>query len=587
MRLAKLNIEMGLYLLALLLAGFIRLNNLGAAALTDSEAALALQALNYARGQPPALLSPHPLYLALTTAGMFLFGASNWIARFWPALVGSLLVVTPWLFRRPLGRAAAVLLAFFLAIDPGLVAAARQAGSPVMALTGVLFAVGFGLTGRARLAGVCAGLALLAGPGIWQGALGLALAAWVFAAFLSRKGEETLAEVVTETEGGFEAPFQWRTAGWYALGTFLLAGSLFFFMPAGWSAAAQSLVAYVQSWVQPGDVPAVRVMQGLLFYGFLPAIAGLASAALFWEARAARFLAAWAAAALLLALLPPGRAVSGLVWVLPPLWGLSAFLAVRLFRRPSSERLPALGQALLSAVILGFMGLSAVGISADVAAARVQSANGLGLAAALVLLLLTALLVGWGWSWRAAGYGLAWSVAVVLLFLTLMTTWSASGLAGRPAAELWTAGPTIRDGDLLRQTIEDVSLWNTGARGQLEVVVVNIPSPALEWILRDQSKARYTSAVEATAAPDFVITAETSEPELGASYRGQDFILLESPVWNITGAQAWFRWLMFREIPMEARPVVLWARSDLFVGGQAQNQAAPGPDASAPEEPRQ
>ena len=600
----KFNIETGLYLLAFLLAGAIRLSSLGAAALTDAEATLALQALDITRGATPASLSPHPLYLALTSAGMFVLGANNFLARFWPALTGSLVVLAPWLFWRPLhlfagplDRGVGIMLAFFLAIDPGLVALSRQAGSPMLAMVGVLFAVGFWMAGHPRAAGICAGLAGLGGPGVWQGLLGLALATWAFAAFFPRSfssdgrvaGDEG-ASAMDAPEGADtlpSAPGELRKAGAFALGTVLFGGSLFLLLPAGWSAAAQSMVSYAQSWYLPTGISPARIFQALAFYEFLPLIAGLAGAVLYWRTPVVKFLVLWLLAALLLALVAPGRQVSDLVWSLPSLWALAAMFLARLFARPLEERAPTLGQALLGAVILGFISLSIVGISSDYASGQTQSAEWLALAAALILLALTTLLVGWGWAWRVAGYGLVWSFALALLLYTLMNTWSASGLAGRREVELWASGPTIRDGDLIRQTIEDVALWETGVPNRLDVVVQGFSSPALAWILRGQENVRFASSLPASESPAFVLTADSGSPALNAGYRGQDFILEELPAWNISGPQVWFRWLVFREMQTEVRPIILWARSDLFPGGQAQSLDSADPIPSVPEQPRQ
>ena len=598
------NVENGLYLLALLLAGAIRLSSLGAADLSDAEANLALQALGIARGAAAAPLEPHPLYLILTSVGMFLFGDSNFIARFWPALAGSLLVLAPWYFRRHLGRMPALLLAFFLAIDPGMVAISRQAGSPILALAGVLFAVGLWMTGRSREAGVCAGLALLGGPAVWQGILGLALAGWAFSLLLGREKRPPQSETAgasmddqvsdSALDGAEEDPQEppelsfradLRMAGLFALGTVLFGGSFFLWVPAGWSAAAQSLVAYAQSWYLPSGMGGIHLLQALLFYGFLPVTAGVASALVDWQSHVVRFLAVWGIAALFVALSAPGHQVSDLAWVLPPLWALTGLLAVRLFARPVEERLPVLGQALLGAVILGFISLSAIGMSSNYVSGQSLAADGVALVAALVLLLLTTLLVGWGWTWRVAGYGLVWSFALILMLYTLMSTWSASGLAGRREVELWASGPTIRDGDLIRQTIEEVSLWKTGTRDRLDIVVEGVSSPALQWILRGQENIRFIPSLAASASPAFVITPDSEQPDLSAGYRGQDFVLQEAPTWDTAGPQGWFRWLVFREMATQIRPVILWARSDLFPGGQVEIQSSSDPLPTAPEQP--
>ena len=85
-------------LLAFLLALGLRFIRLGELPLTNSEARLALDALQIAQGGSPAL-SSHVAYTNLTAILFFLVGSFNFLARFWPALVGSALVFVPLLFR--------------------------------------------------------------------------------------------------------------------------------------------------------------------------------------------------------------------------------------------------------------------------------------------------------------------------------------------------------------------------------------------------------------------------------------------------------------------------------------------------------
>jgi hypothetical protein len=59
----------------------LRFINLGAAALSDREAESALWALSIARGQEP-LLTGSSGYVGLTSMLFFLFGGSDFFARF-------------------------------------------------------------------------------------------------------------------------------------------------------------------------------------------------------------------------------------------------------------------------------------------------------------------------------------------------------------------------------------------------------------------------------------------------------------------------------------------------------------------------
>jgi predicted membrane-bound mannosyltransferase len=96
----RLKYEGWLYGLAFLIALGLRLLQLGAAPLTDSEANFAMQALHIANGTRP-LLGPQPAYILLTSVLFLVFESSNFMARLVPALVGSAMVFAPLFFREP------------------------------------------------------------------------------------------------------------------------------------------------------------------------------------------------------------------------------------------------------------------------------------------------------------------------------------------------------------------------------------------------------------------------------------------------------------------------------------------------------
>src|SRR6266540_5212611 len=128
-----------LYWLAFLIALGFRMIQLGASPLTDSESALALQALHIAQGHAP-LLGPQPGYILFTSVLFAVLEGTNFMARFVPAIVGSALVFVPYYFREKITPRPALILAFFIAIDPGLVALSRQANGTILAVTFLLFA---------------------------------------------------------------------------------------------------------------------------------------------------------------------------------------------------------------------------------------------------------------------------------------------------------------------------------------------------------------------------------------------------------------------------------------------------------------
>src|SRR4030065_2261214 len=141
----KIKAEHYLYWLAFLLALTLRLFQLGAAPLTNMEAGWALQALSVARGSG-AGIGAQPAYILLTSQLFSILGDSNFLARLFPALAGSLLVWLPFFFRRWMSASswlhrAGLVLAFGLAFDPGMVSLSRQVGSLMPAMAFILLAL--------------------------------------------------------------------------------------------------------------------------------------------------------------------------------------------------------------------------------------------------------------------------------------------------------------------------------------------------------------------------------------------------------------------------------------------------------------
>ena len=135
------------------------------------------------------------------------------------------------------------------------------------------------------------------------------------------------------------------------------------------------------------------------------------------------------------------------------------------------------------------------------------------------------------------------------------------------AQELWSHIPATGQADLLKQTLADLSSWNTGLRDQLEVVVL-ADSAALQWALRDFPNARYEASLSPTESPPVVITQKgADEPRLAQQYRGQDFVWHLSSGWQGSLPSDFVNWLAFRQAPLAQDQIILWARTDIFPGG--------------------
>ena len=389
--------QTALYVIVFLLALAVRLIRLGTWTLTDVEAQWALQALGVAQGAHPALGS-NPAYVLLTTIVFFFYGGgTNFWARFVPALAGSFIVFVPFLFRERLKPRPSLILAFFLAFDPGLVALSRQAGSSILAVTFVLFAWGFWQRKRPQLAGVFAGLALLSGASLWEGLLGLGLTWAILQALEARRKTESASSPVRG---------EWLSALWYGIGTLLVGGTLFFLSPNGLSAWLSSLPEYLSGWTRSSGISAGMMIFSLIAYQPLAVILAAIAIVRGWINGSRRImrLSIWALVALLLALFYPFHQVSDLVWMLIPLWSLAALELARVVNVLPEERRQVIGVAGLSIFILFFVWLQFLFITTLPIPSSQASDRIWLLFGSLILLVICVLLVAVGWSALPRGW---------------------------------------------------------------------------------------------------------------------------------------------------------------------------------------
>lgn len=570
-----LTIEHSLYLLAFLTGLFLRFFRLGIPVLSEAEAGWAMQALQIARGGSPQIGS-QPAYVLLTAVLFWLIGITNFLARFLPALVGSLLIFLPYLFRQVYKdsvwlRKAGLVMAFGLALDPGLVALSRQAGNPILALTFFLLTLAMFVNRRWALVGIFGGLALLSGPALITGLLSLFLT-WVLIQVLVKLGWVKSAQIALPETA------QPPTASYRALLAFgliiLVAGLLFLRVPQGLGGLTQTIPDYLDGWLKPGDVPALRLPAALLFYQPLALLFGLAAALRGWIAARSGlrsvylvlFLSLWALMALLLAFIYPSRQVADLAWMLIPLWALAAMEISHhlLTREDQPTRLVALG---LAGLVLLLMIISWVNLLTLVRLNGSPILYGALIIGALVMAVIAALLIAFGWSYPAARLGFNWGLILGLGLGMISSTVRLSQLRPMDIRELWSVSPMPGQVAELTDTIQSLSNWNTGYHDQLDVLIT-VDSDLLRWVIRDYPNVTFASNPDAAGSPAVVITWKDQEsPALAQAYRGQDLILHWYPGWQGALPSPILPWLTYHQAPLAQVQAVLWARVDIFPGG--------------------
>lgn len=548
------------FLGAFLLGLVLRTAALGRLPLSDAESNLALQALSLSRGGSVSDWA-HAGYTLFTGAAFFLFGSSDFLARLWPALVGSLIVVAPYLFRRFLGDKAALAAALILAVEPFGLALSRQAGDGTAGLVFLLLGLGLILEERPVLAGISLGLALFAGPGLWAAVISLFLALALAIALFGRQQARTLREMMPSLAGGAG-----RRLLFTFLATVILFGTLVLLVPAGLTGVGTGLSAYFARWgATSGGVPIGLMGIGLVAYDGFFVVLGLIALvqALRGGRSGARLVALWALTAFVLVVVYPARQAADLFLPMSLLCLLSGGLWVRIVET-ARERGLAVG--LVAVLFCVWLVLAVLGL------AQVYSVPAMGMSQkqiapsavwiGLLLLLISFVAAGLWRSFRLAGLSMAVALCAMLGLYMLSVTWRAAGLGTHPEAELVRVQAPVAGEDLLLSTLGDLSEWKTGQRDALDVTVMEPASPALDWVLRSFEHVRYTEVLPGGAPAPVVLSHETKMPS--GNYRGEAFTWQVTPAWDRMQVMDWARWVLYRDVPLDSNKIILWAQAGLF-----------------------
>jgi len=530
--------------------------------LTNPEAINALQALNGTQGgdQP---IGAEAGYVLLSTAWFFLFGAGDGIARFWPALAGALLALTPWLFRKQLGEKAALLLCFGLVLDAGWTAVSRQAHGMTLAGLFSILALAALVNKKPRLLGAFTALALLGGPAFWLGIIGLGIA-FGLNKLVFQPRQVTLEEEETEEIGIFDR-INWKTAVIWFGGLLLACGTLLFIIPNGISSVFNGFAQYFASWVNPGSLNIWRLLLALVLsqpIGFLFAAVGILRVFRYHD-RLDTFLTVWWLTALVLVLLNPGREMIQVGWAALPMLALASRQLAELLKTRIEARWTAIAYSIIVVVLLVFAWLNFI---AYFQAARPEVSTFVRIVTTVfpVLLLVgAAIVIRWFWSEETAGQGALWGLVATLTLWGFSAAWGGTGLGANPAGQIWRSGGLIDEVDLVKSSVNDLSTWKMRVPGELDLVVEGVESPALRWALRDYVNVKFVTSTASNASPAMLITIDKPSPELAETYRGQDFVLEVTPNWQMSFDE-WLQWVAFKKVPVSKTMVVLWARADLF-----------------------
>lgn len=576
----------------LVLALGLRLADLGSVPLSDAEAR---EALSSAAGTDAASAfwseSERPassgLYLAATWLLFQATGSGEAAARFFPAILGALIVLPPWLLRRRLGDTGALMAAFLLAISPSLVAISRTAGGGSAAVVGLTLAAAclvLAMEGdlaprRASiLLGASLAIGLAGGSLFFLGVFGFVIAV-LFAGWIGPRAWPTgrFGEVLRSVLPAAIA------AG---IGGAIVLSVLGGILPRGATSLGEGLRLWLMGWAGGGTLHPVGPSVLLLVYEPLVLVFGVVGLIGASRARDALGigLGLWAAVALVLAIVYPGRTGEAVAWSVIPLAVLAGRALAREVEVLVGGRSPwaAVGVAALLLVLFLYAGLQLSAYAGGIGpgAAPLDPRLRLGVAiGALVVAALAAILIGFGWSFAIARSGAAGATAAVLLLMTVSAgTWLNFHRERLGAHELWASTAPTYGLNRLNATLHSLAMTSTGVRDELPLAIFagDVP-PSLVWAARDLDRFHTSDSGVAEDPPLILLPADSTLPDFLSEYVGQTIVTGEG--WDFDGPLPprgltwWFR----RTLPTTETTWILLVRSDLATLGEA--------DLAPPDEP--
>jgi len=499
----------------------------------------------------------------LTSPLFFLFYAGNFWARFWPALIGSMIVFIPFLFRRWIGHLPAVIMAFALAISPEMVGLSRMIGSPMMAVVFFFLGIAFFIDRKPILLGIAIAFGLMSGAGFWLG--GLIFSVSYLLSTQNLKISETLHFIPIGDKGKF-----WLYAGFSFGLTILIVGTCFFIAPAGLTGLFSGLIAFLggfgKEYVQPYSLlPLILItyMAPALVLGVWGGIRGMIA-----KSKKDLFLLSWFLLGFVIILLLPGRQPADMLWVSLPLWALAARLISRVWQSWHYSKKIVILTAILTIVSLAFLVLSL----RSLVNFAMQDSNWLNaliaIVAGIALVAAILLLVRFGWSGEVALTGFLIGAVVILGAALISSSVNSTGINSHPHYELWYPEQAYQTPEWMMTTIDKVVDWNASGGNPVEIAVVDSDTPAMRWILRDQQPVSFVPFLPPQSQVGMILSDDQSIPEIADSYRGQDLVISRAVPWQGLTPRQYLTWWMTGDVPTIANLVIIWVRTDLMPDAQ-------------------
>ena len=559
----KLTLTHLIYIVILIIAIIFRMVNLGEVSLTNEEARSALCALDTNR-QGCGDIST--LYTFFTNTIFTIFGDTNFTARIFPAMIGSLIVLLPYLLKPLVERKTGIVLAVCLALDPILIQTSRTAGGPILGIVFILFTLVFLLKQDWRTALMIAAFGLLCGSSFWIGSISLGLTygvTWL----LTRKQfqeEEFLIGFHKKTKNAKQNKNITLALVllWIAICTRLLSNPAALFSP------FQSLLTIFPSidGAANGQVLATDVrMVVFLLYSFFTVVFCIVG--IFRgkpeQNRRNLFLILWIIFGLVVFLIPQ-FSFQQAAWICIPLWVFAAESMLAVLEKTITTWKKNYIPILIGLVILVFLFFQILRLHYLLSVGLDLTRNMALLLAPILLCILFFLLYGYGWSMHSAVQVVSTLFLLCAAFSLLQNASHAADISGTYEYELVRDGPYSKNEDILLTEIEsyrkekDIQLENVTVALSLDERTEN-----LEWMLRNYKVDVIDNIVTVPENKYKVYILNTNAQQSFNAHESKNLFLSSNVAWvqkDFSGflPDQILEWLLYRTVDVQVSSYTVW-----------------------------
>jgi hypothetical protein len=466
----------------------------------------------------------------------------------------------PFFIRKQLGNVASVLLGFFLAVDPFLIANSTLITGNTLSILTACFIILSLLKGKYQPVPFFLIIMSVTGRGFTHFLL-------VFLIFLVlTPGAKPLINAIKVQFKDIKLPF--------ANQKFLIIGGVLaalFFIAANsnlniLATDLTNFIKGIQGGYQPENLPWLYPV-ALLFYA--PLAVGLVIASIFQKPLSGKgkLIVGWIAPSLLLTIVYPGHQVIDLVWVSIPLWVISALVLQKLI----NELVPNFKENFVFLIIL-FICFG--NFYLDLFRLIYQLKFGLPSVETLIALLsivflILALVVYWAYL-KNIKVSLSNFSYILIIFLSLAQISNAShtaGIHGNPGTEIFWDG-YFSGKDMMNKLVATSTANIFGTDEAIEIWIDRNINPNILWEIKSVKTTRQIANETPEKEYPLIISSNAEPLNLPSLYLGQKFTAKEYPLWmrspiaSLLQADFW-SWVFMRDSRFYHEYNYIWLKSFL------------------------